>query len=175
MGRPGDDKEESAALPVGVRFTHVYLERGEPKSDTLRMRKRVSTLVSSLVSRGDGFAVSRLIEGELGVAVLSHSASAEYGLETFFQKCELRDLLDAITIVWKHYQRSNSRVANLWRGEVARIFQEENVGFRLDEAAGAHFLIDQEFERARQSAIAILQGGPVFNSSDVLRGSVPCT
>jgi hypothetical protein len=44
-----------------------------------------------------------------------------------------------------------------WRKGIATIFQEENIGFRLDEAAGVHFLVDEEFDRARQCALAALQ------------------
>ena len=35
-------------LPEGRRFSHVYLERGEPRADSVRARHRISTLLWDL-------------------------------------------------------------------------------------------------------------------------------
>jgi hypothetical protein len=40
---------------------------------------------------------------------------------------------------------------------VQRIFQEENVHYRVDERGGVHFRFDQEFEHNRATTIATLQ------------------
>jgi hypothetical protein len=46
-----------------------------------------------------------------------------------------------------------------WLQNIQSIFQEENVGYRLDRAGGVHFYVDEEFARNRAGVIAAL--GPV--------------
>jgi len=143
------EKDPSPSPPLGQRFTHVYGERGDPVPDSTRMRKRIAALFS-------GMGLQRIIdatalfEGELGVEVVHYTS--------FFEDAELHDLLDSITLV--HHALVGRRIepyAARWRDEVSRIFQEENVGYKLDKHAGVHLSVDSEFERSRASAIAALQ------------------
>jgi hypothetical protein len=41
---------------------------------------------------------------------------------------------------------------------VSRIFQEENLGYRVDRKGGVHYAVDAEFERNRASAVRSLGG-----------------
>jgi hypothetical protein len=118
------------------------------------MRQRVSGLFTKLKLK-DLVDASAVLKEELGVQV-PHTQWG-YNYDKWFLECELRDLLDSVTEFWKARRPANFVAANQWRDGVARIFEEENIGFRLDEAAGVHYSIDQEFDRARQCGIAVLQ------------------
>jgi hypothetical protein len=47
--------------------------------------------------------------------------------------------------------------AEYWIEQVARIFKEENVQYRVDEVGVVHFAVDEEFERARLASLAVLK------------------
>lgn len=143
----------SDTLPVGQRFSHVYLQRGTPASDSERMRRRILSIFIDLNSRAYG--VDRAIQSELGVAVLLGPAGPNY--QKFFVSCELRDFLDVITIVWRCFKRYGaSSVSGSWTEAVRRVFQEENVGYRVDDQGGVHFAIDSEFDHNVASSLAAL-------------------
>ncbi len=44
----------------------------------------------------------------------------------------------------------------VWLAQVGRIFQEENVYYRVDTDGVVHFAVDEEFERARLASLAVL-------------------
>ncbi|NDV88907.1 hypothetical protein GTW51_19660 [Aurantimonas aggregata] len=73
---------------------------------------------------------------------------------------ELRDVLDSVTIRYQcidHYdEHQQRRERKSFLAEARRIFQEEQVRYRIDDEAGVHFAQDSEFERMRVSTIASL-------------------
>lgn len=88
-----------------------------------------------------------------------------YSLPKFFEQCEIRDLLDSITIIFQHLLCidrvwGKSSYATVWHKFVSRVFSEENVGYRLDKEGGVHFYIDEEFERIRSTLISSLTSQP---------------
>jgi hypothetical protein len=155
---PGKITMTDDVTPTGKRFSHVYLQRGSPASDSERMRRRVAMLFSefNLHSRMPHDRLGHLLESELGVT-LPRSMGA-YSLEDFCAKCELRDLLDSITIVWRGLSSYDTGLGLKLVAGVRRILEEENVGYRVDDKAGVHFAVDQEFEHNRSSTISGLAG-----------------
>jgi len=147
----------AADTPEGERFTHLYLERGEAAQDSPRMRRRIAALVHSI---DDLAGLSQEIESELGVSV-PHTGY-RYDWHRFFETCELRDLLDTVTVAWRHLdakRRPGMQATATQRrlpSEVERIFAEENVRYRVDSYGGVHFAVDEEFERNRAASIAVL-------------------
>jgi len=142
---------------MGMRFTHVYVERGEPMPDSVRMRKRLGVLFAKLEIEKIIDAAGA-IEGELGVSVPRRGGY--HYVEVFFEQAALHDMLDSVTILSQACRRrSPPALADAWRDGVARILREENIGYQLDSRAGVHFLVDEDFERTRQFAIAALQKG----------------
>jgi len=140
--------------PIGQRFSHVYLKRGVPASDSERMRRRISSFFYEF-----GFHdcnAGRNIELELGVDVPRFDYRYDY--KSFFLRCELRDFLDAITIIWRSIRGSHGlpKDAGAWVKVVGRVFQEENVGYRVDDQGGVHFAVDAEFEHNVASSLAAL-------------------
>ena len=153
-----------ATLPThGMRFSHAYLARGEPHADSVRARRRISSLMLAISeSARDGLGI--LLERELGVEIPSFYG---YDWHGFFRSCELKDLLDTITIAYQHFVKGGRpTIATNWIQDVTRVLQEENLRYRIDPHGGVHFSIDEEFERGRAASIAALQGPRYANVAD---------
>lgn len=136
----------------GRRFSHVYLARGTPTSDSPRMRKRMAVLVSEIPYEYD---LTTKLEMELGVSIA--------GWTSFYLRCEIRDLLDFATVIYHQLdkrggepRRRNSPEA--WIAVVNRIFREENVSYVMGSNGGVHYAHDAEFAHNASSAIAAIQG-----------------
>lgn len=145
---PGDD------VPVGRRFSHVYLGRGEPTQDSVRFRRRLSAFFhekSALRGRKD--QIVAVIHREVGVDIKWREYSG-YDFRAFFDQAEIRDVLDSITLIWKVLVSKGAKdPASEWRRFVQRAINEENLGYRLDRKAGVHYLVDEEFERNRLATV----------------------
>lgn len=133
----------------GVRFSLNYLSRGEPTRDSMRMRRR---LLSAATDHTSGELASK-IQAELGVTV-PHTGTG-YFWSQYYETCELRDLLDTVTIIAVDLAQY-SLTRDKWVAKIARIFREENVGYRVDTRGGVHFAVDDEFERNWASSIGAL-------------------
>jgi hypothetical protein len=125
-------------------FSRLYLEHGPPTRDSKRMRRRLAAVWPDVYGR----EIASWITKRLGVEVPTDYWSGSARWEEYLGKAELRDVLDAITIA--------ARVSrdDRFLTEVATIFREENVGYRIDTEGVVHFAIDAEFERAVQLAIS---------------------
>ena len=146
------------------RFSQIYLERGAPSRDSDRFRNRLSAYYLKLrinkVSETLDYRFTGLLETELGIHVPSNSWGSNP--EKVFEKGELRDVLDAITLLYLTLARDNiGRHANMWRDFVARVMREENIGLNVDECCIVHYHVDEEFERNRASTLVVLDG-PIF-------------
>lgn len=149
-----------ASVPKGQRFSHVYLERGEPMSDSVRMRHRLASLFYATYGMDGlrGYATR-----ELGVSIPYASSSPDWG--RFFEKSALRDVLDIVTLAFRHLKGEGIGANALvtWTESVGRIFSEENVRYRVDEVGGVHFAIDGEFEHNRTATISALSSSRFAN------------
>ncbi|MCZ8352458.1 MAG: hypothetical protein O9352_21380 [Rhizobium sp.] len=148
--------------PVGQRYSHVYLRRGEPVADSDRVRVRLSESCPTLTGLSD------YLTRELGVRV-SHRYIGDHGASgvhnSFFKSGEMRDLLDAITLIYNYVKlKGYNSPAEHWLKEVRRIFKEENLGYRVDEAGGVHFFLDQVFELHRTAALSSLNSPRYANA-----------
>jgi hypothetical protein len=146
--------------PVGKRFSHVYLERGTPTPDSARFRRRL--LRAFYEVNTDRIDFHGVLEGELGVHI--DYAGYGYDWDSFFTTAALRDVLDAITIVYGKLHSGGYTKAKFWRETAARIISEENLGYSVDAAAGIHLGVDEEFEHNRAATIASL-GNPRYTSA----------
>lgn len=138
---------------AGEKFSLNYIARGEPTADSTRMRRRVYRLFTT--QKLDEKINSSDIELDLGVEI-------EWGVyapdwETFFVRSQLRDFLDTITIVVRNLTGRYSAIQKNWVEGIRTIFQQENVGYRVDDLGGVHFAIDAEFEHNQACALAVIQ------------------
>jgi len=131
------------------RFSLIYLERGKPAPDSVRLRNRLKAYYfQSLDAFHD--RIIREVNKELGLDVRYMS--------DFFNNSASGDILDFITIVHDilleraYYDRGKE-----WIGFVRRIFREENLCYRLDDKGVVHYLVDEEFERNRASVLKSLE------------------
>jgi hypothetical protein len=146
--------------PQGQRFSHIYLERGEPRQDSRRMRRRLGELVFATPYMNDGLMAA--VRREMGLDVPYPARWPDY-LETI----ELVDFLDLITVAYRDLVARNYRTsAAQWLREVQRIFDEQNVHYVLDAVGGVHYAVDREFAFAREAAIAALRLPRYANALD---------
>ncbi len=128
--------------PLGERFSQVYLQRGLPAKDSLRARFRIGAFIKNYRSETRE-KIATAIGRRLGVP-----ASA-YHLGDFTQKCDLRDLLDLVSVVQSVLGDGSSFVS-----DVNAIFREENLGYIADPKGGVRYFKDEEFERSRMALVA---------------------
>jgi hypothetical protein len=153
-------------LPRGARFSYVYLDRGEPTQDSVRMRRRIGSQIYEFKPLAEHLAAE--VRREIGIKV-----PYPVSWPDFLQGVQLRDVLDLITVAFRVLQARNyGRSADHWLGVTQRIFQEENVHYRLDDQGGVHFHFDEEFSRNLAAAIAVLQGGRYQNALHAFEGAM---
>lgn len=153
--------------PVGGLFSRTYLERGKPARDSARARLRLLALMQKHFSDRALMELAERIKSELGVEVDLAGADGPYGeqldyynWERFFKKdAELRDILDAQTIMCGMLAEARLSSAAEWPQWVAAILSQEGFSYRVDEKGGIHPLVDNEFERNRVVGISALAGG----------------
>lgn len=158
----------------GERFSQVYLTTAELLEDSLRFRRRLA-IPASKISGSNGLA--DLIHSELGIRVpVTGGYQSHYDWERFFEKTELRDVLDSITLAYRLIvTNSTARQGAEWCKQVERIMREERTKYRVDAAGGVHFYTDAEFERQRATTLRSLEGkryGAVRASYDASHGAL---
>jgi hypothetical protein len=151
--------------PTGQRFSHVYLKRGQPSPDSVRLRRRIAAYYVDNIDADEHYDCVRLIRRELRI-----SGNFEYktGTEALIVSCELRDLLDAITLISRsiakrqgdYVHEYRERKAKQWAEFVERTFREENVAYTVDDLGGVHYFVDAEFQRNRVAALQCLGSSP---------------
>lgn len=139
------------------RFSQLYIEKGEPSNDSERFRNRLGAYASD----------TRHVPPQIFTTFLQAFTAATGAIVSYppsyhkiFRYSELRDALDAITVLFcelrNHdlYRRSNYAVK--WQKLVAATIREENINFRIDENCVVHPLVDAEFQINRTETLAIL-------------------
>jgi hypothetical protein len=158
--------------PIGKRFSHNYLKRGDPGADSVRMRRRMASLIYSIEELGD---FSGTVSRELGVDV-PWNYVADW--PSFFQTCELQDVLDLVTVAYRFLKGKEAkglrdwRAPDRWTQEVQRIFTEENLHYRVDDKGGVHFSFDAEFAFNTAAALASLRSDRFRNARASYEGAM---
>lgn len=156
---------------TGKRYSHLYINRGEPAKDSPKARYRLGLLAeaefpeatTSQKQRGYDFKkkLTDLIQQEVGVQFRTTQGGYTYQSWTlFFKKISLLELLDTITVIISpHYSNKFSdEKLHRFRDEAKRIFHEENLAFTIDDQGGVHPLVDTAFTQTTNAAIASLAG-----------------
>ena len=141
------------SIPEGLRFSHVYLKRDAILRDSIRFRKRLGGYYGEHLSDHNS-KIATEIKREIGIDVPFTYMS--YNIQEFFERAELRDLLDSITLIYQLTLRISRIYANQWLVFVQRAIQEENLGYRIDAQGGVHYHVDQEFEINRALTLKCL-------------------
>ncbi|TMA90478.1 MAG: hypothetical protein E6J74_23755 [Deltaproteobacteria bacterium] len=152
-------------MEEGKRFSLVYLEPGAPLRDSQRFRNRLSAYYwANLDDHRD--VIQKLIHKETG-AKIPVNIGGGYMPNLFFERGELRDVLDSITLVYEAVADIGYRTkAENWKTFVERALREENVGYRLDPKCGVHFFVDEEFERNCVATLSALDASELSGVLD---------
>jgi hypothetical protein len=140
------------------RFSQLYLDRGKATRDNVRFRRRLAAYFSETHEDSLGRSCINAYQRETGAEVKWSSSGLMFS--SVFRDAEIRDVLDAITVVYDVLRgsRYSPTVDPMkWRAFVARVLHEENVGYRVDQACVVHFHVDEEFERNRAAALSTLE------------------
>ena len=149
-------------MQEGKRFSQMYLERGAPVRDSQRFRNRLGAYLNKNFIN-DIFKIGELIHTETGV---EPSWNQGPQIAKFLEKAEMRDVLDAITLIYQVVNNRHYEAGHDWKTFVERVMREENVGYRLDSKCGVHFFIDEEFERNRFAAVSALDSSELQGVRD---------
>lgn len=112
------------------------------------MRRRLGSLAFRFRPKD----LVELLNRELGTNISYVSFQYEFKWTDEYVSLDLRDVLDSITIIAQGLGQSKSA----FLAEAARIFNEEQVRYKIDDLGGVHFFVDHAFEAVRSSAIMSL-------------------
>ena len=161
--------EPKVGTPVGKRFTEVYRARGEPTQDSEKLRHRIGVVFAA---QGQRFA--EWAERELGLDVPGGMSA----WPSYLKKWNIDDVLNAITVYFEYLtDGAGSREKASGRCRIAayefnKIFEQENVAYRVDGQGGVHFAHDAEFTRNAESTIAGLALPRYANSRDRFESAI---
>jgi hypothetical protein len=152
-------------VPIGERFSQVYIDWGAPIGDSTRMRHRLAALIYEHKALWIEKQLGRAVEVRIGIrGPYSGGGSWKEHLATW----SLKDVLDLVTVAYDVFGeqsigslRENSR--KLWVMQVNTIFAEQNIHYRVDAQGGVHPYPDEEFARSRSATMAALQSSRYAN------------
>lgn len=164
--RQKEARMPDADVPMGKRYSLIYLRNDEVLKDDNRMRFRMGKLFAKLAPSGSdsGVGFGETVEVELGISAVSDGYGGTFvQFDRLTAKAEIRDLLDMTTLLFE-FLVANGRDAHAAEmlTTVRRIFAETQVGYTLDDQGVMHPAFDTAFEGVRQSAIRGL-GGEKYN------------
>jgi len=165
----------SGERPHGKRYSHVYIERGEPVYESKRLQSRVGSYVK-IELRDQADEIINLINRETGLKIGGGFGPSE--LANFLSSSSTSDFLEAITVTtWalaaydeKNY-RYHTRKKQDWTAFVDRAMQEENSKFEIDGGGGVHPRIDAAFTSDRVAAVTGLGANRYFTAREHFEAS----
>lgn len=149
-------------------YSRVYHAPQEPIEDSPRFRRRIVAYFREDFDKTPRSALAKTIFQELGVRVpFSGGVGDPYLWDNFFEKAELRDVLDSLTFCWRYWVAAQSRErAEKWRNRINRVLAEEGLAFFMNESGGIRRVVDEQFEQVRRGALAALDGCRYSNARD---------
>ncbi|MER9682780.1 hypothetical protein NKJ23_26255 [Mesorhizobium sp. M0184] len=149
------------ALPPveGALFRRNYVREPGPLPDSARARRRFYVFFQDFLSPDQQGPFATAVVRHLGVDYPSGVYGAHHN--EFWMMAEITDVLSAITIALRMAKSQGE--LNQKRALVAarQIISEEGLHYRIDDAFGVHYLVDEEFAHVSEAALAGL-GQPRF-------------
>lgn len=142
----------------GQRFSQVYLRPDRLASDTPRLRRRLVSAFRDAIGQRD-VEVGQYLERELGIELVSYGISHGYLDYGDLRDGELRDVLDAITLVGQFLRRRGFASEMPFLSSVRRILLEESASYRVDDDFGLHPAVDGAYQANIVSAVRSLSAG----------------
>lgn len=141
-------------------FSKTYLKvPAGSVADSKRLRARLAAFYLELIGRQPHEQVTphfiQTFERETG-AIVTRGVNGPR-VDDVFHKAELRDLLDAVTIMAFAASRGHSnKLRDDWIAFCKRAFQEEGLPYRVDDDGSVHYLVDTVFQETADATIAAL-------------------
>ena len=130
-------------------YSQLYLERGAPQADSVRFRRRLAAFAERFRPQSTAeFNAAKKLKAKLGLQFQSDVRA----VQEVFHSGELRDVLDAITVL----HRDCPGWGVDWLNYVGEVFSEEKMAYRVDRQGVVHPLIDVEFQANRASTLEAL-------------------
>src|SRR5438067_10192816 len=129
------------------RFSQLYIERGSRLPDSERARARIAAHFREFDAYGPDIADA--IRKNLGRDVLKNwrHGRDRLNFDHFFKTAEIRDVLDAITLVFERLKKYSTFSASGWLDAIGAVFDEENLAYTVDATTGiVRPFIDAEFQ-----------------------------
>ena len=135
-------------LPIGKPFSRIYGVPASLLADSKKLRRRLGAYVMrydyNRRERAAGYA-----QREYGLSIEDGSLWAH-----FFDHAAISDVLDSITALHGYLNAAGyPGEAAQWLEFVARAFDEEFLGYRLDAGCAVRFRVDQQFEQSRTATL----------------------
>jgi hypothetical protein len=86
-----------------TRYSKLYIERGKRAPDSKRARVRLCALFTGLVPSDHWYRTADAISLKQDVRIKLNPTI--YAFEQFYDRSEMRDVLDSITTVFEYYSR----------------------------------------------------------------------
>lgn len=156
----GDD------VPVGKPFSQVYLRPTAPLKDSDSFRNRLAAYVLNKDRSGiDIGGLAEYLRINLGANEL-HSHGTSYAqVRDLIRETDIANVLNAITWMYRYlclasrqhgFGAPTARHVEQFRRFVSRLFEEEFLGYSLDEKCGVRRNVDTDFEQIRIATVAYL-------------------
>lgn len=142
-------------VPVGQRFSQLYLRPDRLASDSPRLRRRLITAFQDAVGQRSA-DFGQYLERELGIQLVRRGAMNPYLDWEDLRDGELRDILDSITLLGGYLRASRMTSERIYLPAVQRIFAEESASYRIDPDFGVHPAVDGAYQANIQSAVRSL-------------------
>lgn len=149
-------------VPVGKRYSEIYIDRGQPVQDHPRMRFRLAALIQDTELFWMNETLGKEAEKKLGLRT-PYSTTSSW--KKTLADWDLRDVLDLITVAGRLLRNARGPGATkIWAALINQIFLDLNIAYRVDEQSGVHPYPDEEFSRAMAATIAALQSPKYANA-----------
>lgn len=150
------------ALPPveGALFRRNYVREPVPLADSARARQRLLVFFTDFLSPDQQANFVTEVERLLGIEY--PRTPGGYALHgDFWRRAGIIDVLSGITLVLRLAQSRGQLNQQRAHATARRIIAEEGLHYRIDDALGVHYLVDEEFARISETALAGL-GQPRF-------------
>lgn len=128
----------------GANFRQNYLRGAELQPDSMRMRRRLHAIVEPWYYE-NRYALAQHMRAELGVDYQTGSD------QNFWLKANIDDVVTAVTALVQFDGAEESKADMI--AKIKRIFEDENLRYRIDSKGGVHFKVDQHFEASVAAAL----------------------
>jgi len=162
-GKPTEEKSGDQKT-----FSQVYERPVEPQDDNPIVRHRIAEYINSNYT-DDRFLLSSRVTRELGVKPNTWANKGNYiGIcwDEFIGGLKIGQFLSLITVVYRFYstapyttldkRKQTDQRAKSWLAFCRRVFEEEHLGYVINDFAAVRYTVDQQFETSRQASIALL-------------------